>query len=256
MIPVVFLHGIGGGSKSWAPQIASFASAGYQPVALDLPGYGGREPVSAMSFEALAEDVEFAISQNAALEKPVLVGHSMGGMVVQTMLRRKPDGYAAAVLSCTSPAFGKPGGRLPEEVRGRPPRPARCRQDDGGRRARAVSIMGPKPRSGRTRVVRRAIRRGAGSDLSGGRAMPRDVRRTLRTSPTSRSRRSASPPSTTRTRRPRSSRRWRARSPARITSACPASVTCRTSKLLPYSTRRFSTSSAMRSRAAPDSLPA
>jgi pimeloyl-ACP methyl ester carboxylesterase len=107
--PVIFLHGIGGGAKSFAPQIASFANAGYQPVALDLPGYGAREPVEAMSFEALAEDVEFAITRNA-LEKPVLLGHSMGGMVVQTMLRRKPDAYAAAVLSCTSPAFGNPSG--------------------------------------------------------------------------------------------------------------------------------------------------
>ena len=40
----------------------------------------------------------------------MLVGHSMGGMVVQTMLRRRPDDYAAAVLSCTSPAFGNPAG--------------------------------------------------------------------------------------------------------------------------------------------------
>jgi 3-oxoadipate enol-lactonase len=107
LVPVVFLHGIGGSARSFAPQIASFASAGYQPVALDLPGYGAREPVAAMSFEALAEDVEFALSRNA-LEKPVLVGHSMGGMVVQTLLRRRPDDYAAAVLSCTSPAFGNP----------------------------------------------------------------------------------------------------------------------------------------------------
>ena len=29
MIPVVFLHGIGGGARSFAPQIASVASAGY-----------------------------------------------------------------------------------------------------------------------------------------------------------------------------------------------------------------------------------
>jgi 3-oxoadipate enol-lactonase len=107
--PVVFLHGIGGGAKSFAPQIASFASAGYQPIALDLPGYGGRTPVDAMSFDALAEDVEFTLSRSS-MEKPVLIGHSMGGMVVQTMLRRRPDGYSAAVLSCTSPAFGNPAG--------------------------------------------------------------------------------------------------------------------------------------------------
>jgi pimeloyl-ACP methyl ester carboxylesterase len=109
VIPVVFLHGIGGGARSFAPQIASFAAAGYQPVALDLPGYGARMPVDAMSFDAIAEDLEFTISRSA-LEKPVLVGHSMGGGVVQTMLRRRPDDYSAAVLSCTSPAFGNPAG--------------------------------------------------------------------------------------------------------------------------------------------------
>ena len=109
MIPVVFLHGIGGGARSFAPQMASFAAAGYQPVAFDLMGYGGRDPVEALSFEALAEDVEFSIGE-AGLERPILVGHSMGGMVVQTMLRRAQFDYAAAVLSCTSPAFGNPAG--------------------------------------------------------------------------------------------------------------------------------------------------
>jgi 3-oxoadipate enol-lactonase len=109
MIPVVFLHGIGGGARSFAPQTASFAARGYQPVALDLPGYGGRKAVDIMTFEALAEDVEASI-EKSALEKPVLVGHSMGGMVVQTLLRRRPNGYRAAVLSCTSPAFGNPAG--------------------------------------------------------------------------------------------------------------------------------------------------
>src|SRR5947207_8889560 len=109
MTPVVFLHGIGGGARSFAPQIASFAARGYQPVALDLLGYGGRERVDAMTFDALAEDVEATIKKSA-LDTPVLVGHSMGGMVVQTLLRRRPDGYRAAVLSCTSPAFGNPSG--------------------------------------------------------------------------------------------------------------------------------------------------
>jgi 3-oxoadipate enol-lactonase len=111
MIPVIFLHGIGCGARSFAPQIASFAAAGYQPIALDLMGYGTREPVEALSFEALAKDVEFTIG-GSGLERPVLVGHSMGGMVVQTLLRRRPGGYRAAVLSCTSPAFGSPSGEF------------------------------------------------------------------------------------------------------------------------------------------------
>lgn len=108
---VVFLHGIGGAARGWAPQVASFAAAGWRPVALDLPGYGARTAVSAMDFEELAADLEAAVAERA-LDRPALVGHSMGGMVVQTALRRRPDGYRAAVLCCTSPAFGDPTGEF------------------------------------------------------------------------------------------------------------------------------------------------
>lgn len=106
---VVFIHGIGGSARVWAPQMQPFASAGYAPVALDLPGYGGRPMVTTLDFGDLAADVEAAIEQRE-LTRPVLVGHSMGGMVVQTMLRRKPRAYSAAVLACTSPAFGNADG--------------------------------------------------------------------------------------------------------------------------------------------------
>ena len=145
MIPVIFLHGIGGGARSFAPQMTSFAGAGYQPVALDLMGYGTREPVEALSFEALAEDVEFALGE-AGLERPVLVGHSMGGMVVQTMLRRRPDDYRAAVLSCTSPAFGNPAGDFQKKFVA-----DRLAPLDAGRTmadiapGAAAGVMGPNP---------------------------------------------------------------------------------------------------------------
>ena len=105
------MHGIGGAARVWALQMASFAAAGYTPVALDLPGYGARPPVAAMDFEDLAADVEAGIAERG-LHRPVLVGHSMGGMVAQTALRRRPDGYAAAVLACTSPAFGNADGEF------------------------------------------------------------------------------------------------------------------------------------------------
>jgi 3-oxoadipate enol-lactonase len=106
---VVFIHGIGGSARVWAPQVKSFAAAGFVPVALDLPGYGGRPPLEAMDFEGLAADVEAAIDERG-LNGPILVGHSMGGMVAQTALRRRPHGYSAAVLVCTSPAFGSADG--------------------------------------------------------------------------------------------------------------------------------------------------
>src|SRR5690349_12955144 len=107
--PVVFLHGIGGAARVWAPQVASFAAAGFRPVALDLPGYGARPAVDSMDFEALAADLETTVAR-LQLDRPILVGHSMGGMIAQTALRRRPDGYRAAVLVGTSPAFGNPQG--------------------------------------------------------------------------------------------------------------------------------------------------
>jgi len=110
-IPVVFLPGIGGAARLWEPQLASFRAAGYRPVALDLPGYGGRPPVEHMDFDRLAADVEAHIDRQD-LARPVIVGHSFGGMIAQTCLRRRPDGYRAAVLSGTSPAFGDPAGEL------------------------------------------------------------------------------------------------------------------------------------------------
>jgi len=106
---VVFIHGIGGAAGIWEQQLTSFCAGGHTGVAVNLPGYGGRAPVKSLTFDELAADVE-AIVASTKLERPVLVGHSLGGMIAQTMLRRSSDGYHAAVLCCTSPAFGNPSG--------------------------------------------------------------------------------------------------------------------------------------------------
>jgi len=108
---VVFLHGIGGNARIWAPQLASFAAAGFRPIALDLLGYGAREPVDRMDFDLLAADVEEQVAR-LDLDRSIVVGHSMGGMVAQTLLRRLPRAWRAAVFSCTSPAFGDPTGEF------------------------------------------------------------------------------------------------------------------------------------------------
>src|SRR5712692_7290630 len=108
---IVLLHGIAGAARIWQPQQQTFAQAGFRPDAIDLPGYGSRPPVDALNFNMLAEDVERLIDR-LELDRPVLVGHSLGGMIAQTMLRRRPQGYRAVVLSGTSPAFGNPSGEF------------------------------------------------------------------------------------------------------------------------------------------------
>ena len=114
-VPIVFLHGIGGAARLWTPQIEHFSRRGYDAIAFDLPGYGGQPPLAdGVAFDQLADVLE-ALIAHLDIKRPVLVGHSLGGMVVQTFLRRHPDGARAAILSATSPAFGNPQGKFQQQ---------------------------------------------------------------------------------------------------------------------------------------------
>jgi 3-oxoadipate enol-lactonase len=106
--PLVFLHGIGGAARAWHGQIETFSSR-YRAIAWDMPGYGGSAPLVDVSIAALADALRDFLQQVGA-KKPVLVGHSIGGMIVQQLLANSPDIASAVVLAQTSPAFGKPDG--------------------------------------------------------------------------------------------------------------------------------------------------
>ena len=108
--PLVFLHGVGGDSASWAPQIEAF-SAGYRAIAWDMPGYGPSLPLDRMSFPALAGSL-LDLLDRLGLDRVHLVGHSMGGMVAQEFAALRPERVATLVLSATSPAFGRPDGEF------------------------------------------------------------------------------------------------------------------------------------------------
>ena len=111
--PVVFLHGIGGGARLWSNQLASFARR-YRAIALDLPGYGGSQPLGQTSIRSYAEAVaSFVDSLRPA--SPVLVGHSIGGMILQTYLADGLGPVRAAVLAQTTPAFGGKDPRWAED---------------------------------------------------------------------------------------------------------------------------------------------
>jgi 3-oxoadipate enol-lactonase len=106
--PLVFLHGIGGAARAWRGQLDFFADR-YRAIAWDMPGYGGSAPLPDVSIAALAEALADFLRQVGAT-KPILVGHSIGGMIVQQWLTKNPVGAGAVVLAQTSPAFGKPDG--------------------------------------------------------------------------------------------------------------------------------------------------
>ena len=106
--PLVFLHGIGGAARAWRGQLDAFGDH-YLAIAWDMPGYGGSAPLPAVSISALADALRDFLLQVGAT-KPILVGHSIGGMIVQQLLSKSPDIAGAIVLAQTSPAFGRPDG--------------------------------------------------------------------------------------------------------------------------------------------------
>jgi 3-oxoadipate enol-lactonase len=106
--PLVFLHGIGGAARGWRGQLEAFSDR-YHAIAWDMPGYGGSAPLPAVSIATLADALQDFLRQVGAA-KPILVGHSIGGMIVQQWLVKYPRTAAAVVLAQTSPAFGKPDG--------------------------------------------------------------------------------------------------------------------------------------------------
>lgn len=106
---VVLLHGIGGGHLAFAPQVETLASSGYRAIAWDMPGYGHSAPIEPYTFKGLAESCVKLI-ETLKCDSVTLVGHSMGGMVAQEVVARRPDLVNKLVLCGTSASFGKPDG--------------------------------------------------------------------------------------------------------------------------------------------------
>jgi 3-oxoadipate enol-lactonase len=105
---LVFLHGIGGAARAWRGQLEHFGEH-YHAVAWDMPGYGQSARLDTVSITTLAAALQDFLIQIGA-RRPILVGHSIGGMIVQEWLLTHPQAAAAVVLAQTSPAFGKADG--------------------------------------------------------------------------------------------------------------------------------------------------
>jgi len=70
-----------------------------------MPGYAHSVPLPLVTMEALAAALAGFIKA-LGLDRPVLVGHSIGGMVVQRLLAEAPHVARAVVLAQTSAVFG------------------------------------------------------------------------------------------------------------------------------------------------------
>ena len=106
---VLMLHGIGGSHLAFAPQVETLAASGYRAVAWNMPGYGRSAPIEPYGFKGLAQSC-IALIESLRCGSVVLLGHSMGGMVAQEVVARRPELVDKLILAGTSAAFGKPDG--------------------------------------------------------------------------------------------------------------------------------------------------
>lgn len=90
MSSLVLVHGAWHASWCWEKVVPLLQEAGHEVVAVDLPGHGGDDtPVSKVTLAAYAERVAAVLDEQP--EPVVLVGHSMGGLVISEAAERRPE---------------------------------------------------------------------------------------------------------------------------------------------------------------------
>jgi pimeloyl-ACP methyl ester carboxylesterase len=102
--PILFVHGAWHAAWCWQENFMPyFAEAGWDVYALSLRGHGGSEgDVRWSSAADYVADVASVVDQIG--QQPIVIGHSMGGYIVQKFLEKYPS--PAGVLVASIPAAG------------------------------------------------------------------------------------------------------------------------------------------------------
>jgi pimeloyl-ACP methyl ester carboxylesterase len=125
--PLVFVHGAACHRRLWYRQVPRFCSA-HRVIAVDLRGHGESDaPADRYTVRLFAEDLAWTCRQ-LGIENPVVIGHSLGGLVALDFAFAYPGQVAAAVL-IDSPLLAGDSrpevlGDLVAGLRGRDPRSA------------------------------------------------------------------------------------------------------------------------------------
>ena len=96
---VVFLHGVGARADRWRSTMARCAGAGYRTLAVDFPGHGSSSKGPAQPYGAPAfAHVVGQLLEELGLERPVLVGTSLGAHVAALLAVERPRRVAGLAL--------------------------------------------------------------------------------------------------------------------------------------------------------------
>ncbi|WP_245430211.1 MULTISPECIES: alpha/beta hydrolase [Mesorhizobium] len=95
--PLILIHGWTGDHRIFTPQIEYFAHSRHV-VAVNLRGHGESDgPKQEYTIEGFADDVAWQCAE-LKLEKPLIIGHSMGGSVALDLCGRHPDQVSGLVM--------------------------------------------------------------------------------------------------------------------------------------------------------------
>jgi len=105
---LVFVHGYLGGSQQWAHQVEQL-SPNFNVITPDLPGFGLNAHLS--SPETITGYAQYVLDQlsQLSIEQFHLVGHSMGGMIAQEIMKLASTRVEKLVLYGTGPVGVMPG---------------------------------------------------------------------------------------------------------------------------------------------------
>jgi len=102
--PILFIHGILGGPWYFEGYQRYFAARGYPSYAVSLRGRPGSRPVRDLGRVSLDEFVTDALDVVRVLGRPIIVGHSMGGLIAQRLAEE--DMSDIVVLLSSAPPGG------------------------------------------------------------------------------------------------------------------------------------------------------
>ena len=97
--PVVLVHGVGGCWQWWLENLPELGLSS-RVIAVDLPGFGDSEPLPSPGEMSSHVETLAALLDQLELDRVVLVGHSLGGLIAMMFAIQHPNRLDGLVSVC------------------------------------------------------------------------------------------------------------------------------------------------------------